>query len=147
MKIIEASVGEHGVFYVQFNYLEQVVPVAETLAQVQSLAGLLTAALATHARLENQLLFAALDPYLGQGGPLAVMRMEHDQIESTLAQVQEAENLVEAQRLVLNAVQVARDHFVKEEQILFPIAQQVLAGEVLAQLGQQWAEQRGTVIL
>jgi len=146
MKITEAALGEHGVFYAQFAHLEQVVPVAPTLARVQGLTALLGAALATHAAMEDELLFAALDPYLGGSGPLAVMRIEHDQIESALAQVQAARELVEAQQAVLNAIQVARDHFAKEEQILFYIAQQVLGDEALARLGRQWAERRGVVV-
>ncbi len=145
MKITEALLGEHGVFYAQFDHLEQVVPAASTLELVQSQAALLTAALATHAGLENELLFSALDPHLGQMGPLAVMRMEHDEIENTLGQVQEARDLTQAQRLVLHAVRVARDHFAKEEQVLFPMAHQVLDEEKLAQLGAQWAQQRSVI--
>ncbi len=145
MKITDALLGEHGVFYAQLAHLEQVAPVAPTLAQVQGLTALLGAALSTHAAMEDELLFTALDPYLGGGGPLAVMRMEHDQIESALVQVQQAGERVEAQRLTLNAIQVARDHFAKEEQILFYIAQQVLGDEALARLGRQWATRRGVV--
>jgi iron-sulfur cluster repair protein YtfE (RIC family) len=146
MKITDAFLGEHGAFYAQFDYLEKAVPVAETLAQIQSLAALVTAALATHARLEDELLFSALDPHMGQMGPLTVMRMEHDEIENSLAQVQEVQGLAEAQRLVLNVIQVARGHFAKEEQILFPAADQMLGVESLAQLGKQWAAQRRVVI-
>ncbi len=146
MKITEAFLGEHGAFYAQFDHLEQAIPAAETLTQVQSLSALLTVALATHAHLEDELLFTALDPYLAQMGPLSVMRMEHDEIEGILAHVQEIQDLAEAQRLVLNAVQVARNHFAKEEQVLFPMAQRTLSGEDLTRLGQQWAERRGVAI-
>jgi len=142
MRITDALLGEHGVFYAQFDHLEQAVPAAETLAQVKDQAALLAAALKPHANLENDLLFAALEPHLGPMGPLAVMRMEHDEIEGTLARVQEVKDLAGAQDLALHAIQVARDHFAKEEQVLFPMAQQVLSAEALAQLGAQWAEQR-----
>ncbi len=146
MKITDAFLGEHGAFYAQFDYLEKVVPVAETLVQLQSPAALVAAALETHARLEDELLFSALDPHMGQMGPLTVMRMEHEEIENILARVQEVQDLVEAQRLVLNVIQVARDHFAKEEQILFPAADHMLGVESLAQLGKQWATQRRVVI-
>ncbi len=138
MKIIEALLGEHGVFYAQFDHLEQAVPAAQTLAQVQAQVSLLAAGLATHAHLEDELLFAKLDPL----GPVAVMRQEHDQIEGDLGQVQEAGDLAQAQRLVLHAIQVARDHFTKEEELLFPMAEQALGAETLTQLGSQWAKQR-----
>lgn len=146
MRITEALLGEHGVFYAQFNHLEQTVPAAPTLDLVQSQAALLTAALATHANLENELLFSALDPHLGPAGPLAVMRMEHDQIESLLTQAQEAQDVKQAQQLVLQAVQVARNHFAKEEQVLFPMALQVLDEPTLSELAAQWANRRGVTL-
>jgi len=75
MKITDAFLGEHGVFYAQFSHLEQTVPNTAALGEVQAQAALLTAALETHAHLEEELLFSTLEPHLGQGGPLAVMRM------------------------------------------------------------------------
>lgn len=146
MRITRALLGEHGVFYAQFDHLEQAVPAAETLAQVQSQAALLSAAIESHAQLEDELLFTTLEPHLGQMGPLAVMRMEHDEIERTLARLPEVQALAEAQSLVLHAVQVAREHFAKEEQVLCPMAEQVLDANTLAQLGRLWAERRGVSV-
>lgn len=145
MKITEALSGEHGVFYAQFDHLEQAVLAAPALEQVQSQVALLAAALATHASLEDELLFSTLDPYLGPMGPLAVMRTEHDEIERVLNQVQEVQDVRQAQQLILHAVQVARGHFAREEQILFPMARQVLDENTLAQLGAQWAGRRGVI--
>ncbi|NIN68730.1 MAG: hypothetical protein GTO63_29295 [Anaerolineae bacterium] len=48
--------------------------------------------------------------------------------------------------MLLHVIQVAREHFAKEEQILYPIAEQVLDTDTLTQLGRQWAERRGVVI-
>lgn len=145
MKITEVLLGEHGVFYAQFDHLEHTMPTAETLTVVQSQAALLTATLASHAHLEDELLFSALDPYLGSMGPLAVMRMEHDQIERLLDQAQMAQELGQAQRLLLQAVQVARSHFAKEEQVLYPMAGQILDTDKLARLAVQWAGRRGVI--
>lgn len=142
MKITEAFLGEHAVFYAQFSHLEQAVPMAKTLSQVQSQAALLAAALMSHANLEDELLFSALDPHLGHMGPLAVMRMEHDEIEGTLARMPEIQNLAEAQSRLLHAVQVARQHFAKEEQVLYPMAEQVLDADTLTQQARLWAERR-----
>jgi hemerythrin-like domain-containing protein len=41
-----------------------------------------------------------------------------------------------------HAVQTARAHFAKEEQVLFPLAGQMLEAGKLAQLGAKWAERR-----
>lgn len=146
MKITEALLGEHGAFYAQLEHLERATPTAETLAQVQSQMALLSAALDTHARLEDQLLFTALDPYLGPMGPLAVMRMEHDQIESLFGRISQASSLSEAQGLTLQLIHIAQDHFAKEERVLFPMATQILDQETLLELGVRWSEQRQVAI-
>ena len=52
------------------------------------------AALATHAGLEDELLFTALDQRGdAPGGPMAVMRMEHAEIEDSLASVARTRDL------------------------------------------------------
>lgn len=147
MKITDALLGEHGVFYAQFSHLEQVIPQRADLALVQAQGALLTAALETHAHLEEELLFSALDPHLGQGGPLAVMRMEHQQIEEGLARLPGLGERALAQQLLLQVVQVARGHFAKEEQVLYPMAQQVLGEAKLVELGASWAERRQVVVV
>jgi hemerythrin-like domain-containing protein len=147
MKITDAFLGEHGVFYAQFSHLEQAVPKAETLRQVQDQGALLAAALETHACMEDRLLFVHLEPHLGaQAGPVAMMRLEHNDIERSLAQLPELKDLAGAQRLLLYAVGVAREHFAKEEQILYPLSEQVLGAEVLSRLGAQWAQKRGVAV-
>jgi hemerythrin-like domain-containing protein len=143
MKITDALLGEHGVFYAQFDYMEKNVPQAKDLALVKSQGAMLAAALAPHAHLENDLLFVALESHLDpQSGPLAVMRMEHDEIEGSLERLQKLQDLAEAKNLLLHAIQTARAHFAKEEQVLFVMAGQMLEASKLAQLGAKWAEQR-----
>jgi len=143
VKITKALLGEHGVFYAQFDYLEQVLPETGSLDQVQKLAGLLAAGLKPHAQIENEILFPPLESILGtEVGPIPVMRMEHDEIESSLTRAQEVRDLDQARNLVLHAVQVAREHFTKEEHVLFPMAEQVLDETALERLGDQWAERR-----
>ena len=147
MKVTDAFLGEHGVFYAQFDHLERAVPEATTPAQVRAHAAFLAAALASHARLEDELLFTALEPRLGaQGGPLAMMRTEHDEIEGGLSRLPGLEGLAEAQDLLLHVVRVARGHFAKEEQVLYPMAEQVLGAGTLGHLGADWARQRKVVV-
>ena len=93
--------------------------------------------------LEEELLFVHLEPHLGtQGGPLAVMRAEHDEIKGGLSQLPQLQNLDEAQNLLLHIIAVAREHFAKEERILYQMAEQTLGEEKLTQLGSEWARQR-----
>lgn len=146
MKITDAFLAEHAILYAQFDHLAQAGPAAESLAVVHGLAAGLTATLASHAHLEDELLFSALDQIVGPMGPVAVMRMEHDQIEGLLDQTQAATDLRRAQDLLEQTLQVSRIHFSKEEQILFPLAEQVLDQGKLTGLAVQWAERRGITI-
>ncbi len=146
MKLTDALRGEHGVFYAQFAHLEQAVPAVDDLAVLKSQAEMLASALATHAKLEEELLFRALDPHIGEMGPLAMMRAEHEQIEEALAQIPGFADLAETQQQLLRVVEVARQHFAKEEQILFKLSSESLGDEMLRDLGGKWAERRGVMI-
>ena len=146
MKLTDALRGEHGVFYAQFDYLEQAIPAAEDLASLKALTAMLASALATHAKLEEELLFQALDPYVGELGPLAVMRAEHEQVEGGLSEIPGLTDLAEAQQRLLYVVEIARQHFAKEEQILFNLAPESLGDEMLGDLGAEWAKRRGVMI-
>jgi hemerythrin-like domain-containing protein len=134
------------VFYAQFDHLEQVVPASESVAEIHAQSGMLAAALATHASLEEELLFKSLDPHPGAGGPLNVMRMEHQEIEGILERIPKEDELDRSKTLLLEVIQIARQHFAKEEQILFRLALELLGDIVLIELGSKWAEQRRVMI-
>ena len=142
MDLTQALLGEHGVFYAQFDQLEKTAA-SGTLTDVQAQADLIAVALLGHARLEDDLLFTALEPHLGtQGGPLAVMRMDHIEIEGAFQRIARANDLEEASGLVREVLQTLRDHFAKEEQVLFPMAAQVLGPGRLVEMGGRWADAR-----
>lgn len=102
----------------------------------------LTADLTSHAHLEEELLFWHLEPQLGGGGPLEVMRQEHREIEALLARLGETRDPAETRADAAALVQLAAEHFAKEEQVLFPMAEQILAADVLAELGSRCANAR-----
>ena len=166
MKITDALRGEHGVFYAQFDQLERDLD-GVALPVLQAEGALLAAGLAPHAHIENELLFPALENDLGgEGGPLDVFREEHakiedslqklqalraladqhDDIEGALARLPSAASAAEARVLLRGALSVAREHFAKEEQMLFPMAEQILGEQQLAQLGEAWAARRSVVL-
>ncbi len=147
MKITEALRRDHKVFYNQFQDLENALLSQEGPPEIESQLDALTAALETHAQLEDELLFAALEPYLGPMGPLAVMRTEHTEIENTLGQLQEAAGFAVTEQRVSHLLQVARPHFAKEEQILFPTAEQVLDPDTLEELGAKFNNRRRVVMI
>src|SRR3972149_2983552 len=90
MLITDALLGEHGVFQLLLHHIEQALPALDSTPALQHELAAFAFALEAHARLEDELLFTALEPHLGtQGGPLAVMRMEHNQITDLLGRILE----------------------------------------------------------
>lgn len=146
MKLTDALLGEHGVFYAQFDHLEQVLPEVENIKVIHTQSGMLAAALATHASLEEELLFQSLDPHPVAGGPLNVMRMEHQEIENTLEQIPIIDETDLSRQRLLYVVETARQHFAKEEQILFRLAYELLGDAALIELGSRWAVLRNVMI-
>jgi len=147
MLITDALLGEHGVFQLLFQDLEKALPAIESAAALTNRAAPLSFSLEAHASLEDELLFTALEPHLGaQGGPLVVMRMEHDQIVTLLGRVQSATDLAQGRALAAQMIEVSRSHFQKEEQVLFRMARQLLGEETLSALGAKWAGRRGPLI-
>lgn len=101
--------------------------------------------LLTHARLEDELLFESLEGSLpADHGPLAVMRAEHEEIEGRLARLEGADpGRQDLSSDLHRLVAVAREHFLKEEEVLFGFARRLLDAERLRALGAQLAERRG----
>ena len=120
--------------------------------------------LVLHARKEDEALFPALEAIFGtDAGPTYVMRQEHEEIHgqgqllrSTLYELNEVEHPRiraggarlrdlavsggSADALKANAEEIVRlldQHFGKEEQILFPMAQNVLDDAALAEISQK----------
>ena len=147
MLITDALLGEHGVFQLLLHHIEQALPALDSTPALQHELAAFAFALEAHARLEDELLFTALEPHLGtQGGPLVVIRMEHDQIVNLLGRIESATELEQARALAAQMLQVTHGHFQKEEQVLFRMARQLLGEEQLSALGAKWAQRRGPLI-
>ena len=145
MKITDALYGEHGVLYSLFDHLDRSAAEWE-LADLLLAGRLLDSALLSHAGIEDELLFAALESRMPGPGPVAVMRAEHEEIDRFLAGLREAQDESTARRNLVHAVAVARDHFGKEEAVLFPLAEGLLGAEALERLGESWAARRGVAL-
>jgi iron-sulfur cluster repair protein YtfE (RIC family) len=142
MKITDAFIGEHAVLYPQLGEIERAAPACSTAGEARARAALLTAALKSHADLEEELLFVEMESLPEAGGPIAVMRSEHLDIEESLSRARETDDLEEATDLLLHVVDVARPHFAKEEDVLFPMAGELLDEATLLALGDRWAGRR-----
>ena len=137
----------------------------DSLPVLRRLGHMMETQLACHARKEDEALFPAMEAIFGaEGTPTAVMRVEHTEIHRrgelfrrTLAELQTVEHPAlevkgEALRSLAGAKASGADalrataeeiielidlHFGKEEQILFPMAQQILDAETLADVGRK----------
>lgn len=146
MKLTDALLGEHGVLYAHFDQIEAVATEATSATRIQEATAALRVVIQSHSDLEEELLFPALEPLMGADGPLAVMRAEHDEIERALHGIEDMADPDDASAAVRQMLNLVRDHFKKEEAVLFSVARQVLDDETQVRLGRAWAEVRGVTI-
>ncbi len=142
MKLTDALLGEHGVFYALFDQIESMAATTDAVSRIQGAMALLKALIMSHANIEEELLFPALEVHIGGQGPLEEMSRQHGQIEDALDGIMDARNIEEAADWVHRALTVARDHFNKEEVVLFAMARHLLDEATLNGLGEQWAVKR-----
>lgn len=143
MNITDAVLAEHGVLYAQLEYVVRSAGERETAEQVRGEAAVLQAGLEGHALVEDEVLFPALASSLGaDGGTLAIMRSEHEEIAETLTRALQAPDAEAGREALRRLVRLAVDHFGKEEQVLFPMAEELLDPATQASLGEEWAVRR-----
>jgi hemerythrin-like domain-containing protein len=145
MKITEALLAEHLVFHSMFDHIEAMAPRLKTLVEVKSLAALLESLLKAHSDTEDELFIGPLEHCFEQLGQRDAFLEEHQEIDVSLKNLQQAKQFKAARQLLLAAVSYSRKHFDKEERIVFPLAERVLKAKTLTALGQTWMEQRTRV--
>ena len=87
-----------------------------------------------HLAMEEEVLFPAFDARSGMagGGPVAVMKMEHQQMRGLLDQIGgavESGDAGEAMDIGDTLLMLVQQHNVKEEGMLYPMAENMLAGD------------------
>jgi hemerythrin-like domain-containing protein len=142
MKITEALFAEHLVFHSMFDHIEAAAPKLKTVAEVKALAALMESLLKSHSDTEDELFIGPLEHCFEQIGQRDAFLEEHQEIDTSLKNLQQTRQLKKARQLLLAAVSYSRKHFDKEERIVFPMAERVLNAKTLAALGQSWMEQR-----
>lgn len=139
MKITDALIAEHVVFHTLFDTTEAILDEGRSLEEIRAVARLLTDLLDRHSVAEHDLLLPFIDPYLEHIGQMKNFHKEDDVIVETLKRVTTCESAEEAKKLLKRAVQFSREHFDKEERIVFPLAEKNLKLESLQKLGEEWA--------
>lgn len=101
-----------------------------------------------HSDREEGVLFPMMGVYIGTtSGPIAVMEYEHDQAKAHIGEflskadssqaIEEMKNLAV---LIKNAYFILTEHFAKEENVLFPMAERMLSDEEKEELYQKIQE-------
>ena len=142
MKITEALIAEHQVFHSMFDHIERAAPKLKTTAEIKAVASVMETMLKAHSKTEDELLIAPLEHCIEQIGQADTFHEEHEEIDHSLEQIQKARNATTARKLLLSAVLASRNHFNKEERILFPLANKVMSNVTLQNLGNAWERQR-----
>ncbi len=142
MKLTDALLGEHAVIYDLFDYVRDRIGKSDGLDDIQAAVSVLDKLLLNHAEIEETLLFPNLEPHLGQQGPLAVMRAEHEEIIALIGAAKKESDVGALKSIIGQLLDLAHGHFEKEEGALFPMARQFLDEETLTALGEQWATNR-----
>jgi len=86
-----------------------------------------------HIAMEEEVVFPAFEAAarMGGGGPTAVMRMEHKQMVGLLDQIEaamESDDAEQAMDLGDTLLMLVQQHNIKEEGMLYPMAENILAG-------------------
>ena len=146
MKLTDALLGEHAVIYELFAYLRDTILVSDDVRDIRGAVPVLERLLGSHARVEENLLFPRLEPHLGETGPLAIMRCEHSEIIDLLEIARQETDIAALKSVIGRLLDLAHNHFQKEERVLFPIAQEFLDEATLTWLGDEWASSRNVTI-
>lgn len=141
MKITDALIAEHGELNSTFRFVEEVAPTLET-GKLQLLGSLLERLLSTHAELEENYILIALDHTLEEKGERNRVQQVHQEIDNRLKEIHRATDAAQARRMLKEAIDVSRKHFKYEEEVVFPLAEEVLKPETLEILGKALFDQR-----
>ncbi len=84
-------------------------------------------AMERHIEAEERALFPALEKRMAPGGPLAVMRREHDAIRALMTPLRVAVEVKVCAPLLATLTVLIQQHHVKEEHVLYPLSDTLLA--------------------
>ncbi len=142
MKVTDALLGEHAVIYELFDYLRDTILKSDDIRDLRGAVAVVERLLGSHARVEEDLLFPRIESHLGQDGPLALMRAEHRGIHDLLESAKGETDAAALKSTIGELLDLAHEHFQKEEVVLFPMAEQCLGEATLTELGDLWAASR-----
>jgi len=146
MDVTDVLAGEHGVFHLLVEQLDDALDRCTTLGELRVAVEPLALSLLGHARVEEETLFRSYEQATGTLGPLRCLRHEHEQMDRAirgLFRITEADEMRARTRALLD---LTRRHLAREEAVMFTAAREALGRGVLEACGDEWARFRGVAI-
>lgn len=140
--LLDALRGEHAVLRLLLTGVSRQIHEHKG-RDLQAAFALLEDSLASHARIEDELLFdRLLTTHLGIASALEAMCEDHRAIRRELGALKGLPASAFRERYGRFSEQVF-EHFAIEERVLFPLAATHVAAEELTRFGEEWARLRG----
>jgi hemerythrin-like domain-containing protein len=133
---------EHRLLLGVFEQIENILPEITTTGEAERFAKMVKELLNRHADVEDNLVYVTLDHALDFQGKLNHLFQEHREVDFCFDNVPSAEDLPHARTLLKRALKASREHFLREERVIFPLIEQVLTNETLIELGYLWEQKQ-----
>lgn len=146
MDITDALLGEHGVFHLLVEQLDDALGRCTGIKELRAAAEPLAIALLGHARIEEEALFQPYEAQTGGLGPLLCLRHEHQQMDQGLRALFRITEFEPMKAQVAKMLDLTRRHLAREEAVMFTAARAALAAGRLEELGGQWARFRSVAL-
>lgn len=135
MKITDRLYVEHQLLRVMMAAMARWLEAGQPADVLRARSALLGEALEDHAQREETYLFDVLRPLTPAAErPVDMMTVVHAEVRDLLEQV--ADPRREPIQRIWTVLQLTEEHFVEEEDSLFPMAERLIDAETLARLGQ-----------
>lgn len=146
MQVTDALAGEHGVFHLLVEQLDDALARCETVTELRVATEPLAISLLAHARVEEETLFQPYERQTGSLGPLKCLRHEHQMMDQMIRNLFRLSDAAQLREQVKSLLDVTRRHLAREEEIMFAAARQALPADELEHQGSHWAEARGVAL-
>lgn len=146
MDVTDALLGEHGVFHLLVEQLDDTLGRCESVTELRVAAEPLVISLLGHHRVEEESLLAPYERATGSLGPLTCLRHEHEQMNQLARLIFRATEPGPMREGIQMLLEIVRRHLAREEQLLFGLARQTLPDGARADSGSHWAQFRGVTL-
>jgi len=146
MDVTDALLGEHGVFHLLVEQLDDALGRCDSVTELRVAAEPLAISLLGHHRVEEETLLTPYERAKGSLGPLKCLRHEHEQMNQLVRIIFRNTDAGEIREQIRALLDIIRRHLAREEQLLFGVVRQALPDGERADSGAHWAEFRGVTL-